>query len=72
MDLINANHGDLPAKLTEVFHKEALWSDEKNFNIFILNLLDDGFFRRMRLLGVEGGTWDEVVKLLQLISHERD
>ena len=72
MNLINTYHGDLSSKLTEIFHEESFWSDKKHFDFLVLHRLDDSLLRLVCLLRVEGCSWDEVGKFLELVGHKRD
>ena len=36
MDLVDANHTNLPAKLAQILQEKPLWSDVQDFNLFLL------------------------------------
>lgn len=71
VDFVHADHRNLATKLAEIFHEEALWCDEEDFDLPLLHCFDDVLLCAELLLGVESGSGDEVWQLLQLIRHER-
>jgi hypothetical protein len=71
VDLIDTHHRNLPAKFAQIFHKQPLWCDKKNFDVFLLDCFHHSLLRNVTLLRVKSCSWDKIRKFLKLVCHKR-
>lgn len=70
MDLVNADHPNLAAKLAQVLNKEPLWRYIEDFNFLLLDRSEHFLLALVGQSRVNKSSWHEVWKLHKLVLHQ--